>query len=104
MHDGAPVAYTNDVEIGKDTSFAIVALPPRDHQTRILWPGADLLIIHLGHSRSRGRILASSHHEATIELEDGSRWRMTPSTHTDPPRSFHIGGIDSQDWVVRSDA
>lgn len=49
------------------------------------------------------RILSVDLQEITIQDADNKTWRLTPHTDGDFPTGVSSPGLNSQDWVVRSE-
>ncbi len=102
MAHTADTTYRN---IGVGTSLHIMQSPTvSGTPPQPLLPNTNLPINHSGGGVTNAKVISSAHGEATIELADGSKWRMTHHRPDDPPSLFAPTVLHSQDWVIREEA
>ena len=92
--------------VGIGSAFNILATPqiggaPPD----VLIAGVELwLILAPDEKWVRSQVIEASPNEIIIEMDDGARWRMTPTALGEFGSHHTITGMHAQDWTIRAKA
>jgi hypothetical protein len=97
-------AHTNFDRVGVGTSFSVLATCRSDDQPAdVLTNGVELWIMRNDGPWIRTTVISASLDEVIIEMEDGSRWLMSPLRLGETDSGITTQGLHSQDWKIRSD-
>jgi hypothetical protein len=98
-------AHTNSKFITIGTTFSILATPQvAEDKPDLLTGGAEIWIVPDIGPRVPAVVVSATPEEAVIEMQDGSRWLMTPVLFGEIGSGITTAGMRSQDWIIRSSA
>jgi hypothetical protein len=75
-----------------------------DQPADVLTNGVELWITRNDGPWIRTTVVSASLDEVVIEMEDGSRWLMSPLRFGETDSGIRPQGLYSQDWKIRSDS
>lgn len=97
-------AHTNFGKIGVGTSLHLIESPTvQGYPPGPLQVGSDIAIEFAAGARGKAKIISASHDEMVLQEPSGKTWKLTPWQTSDFPVSINSPGLNSQDWVVRSE-
>jgi hypothetical protein len=98
-------AHTNFDRVGVGTRFSVlVTCQSDDEPADVLTNGVELWITRNDGPWIRTTVVSASLDEVVIEMEDGSRWLMSPLRFGETGSGFTTQGLCSQDWKIRSNS
>src|ERR1700722_4288385 len=94
-------------KIAKGTSLLLFESPYVTGQPAAVLANGDTVQIRIGAPGEKwgaARVVDVALGEAVLELDDGTKWKMTPRQSSELPTGITWSGGPSQEWVIRSES
>jgi hypothetical protein len=97
-------AHTNFRQIGAGTTLHLIESPTvPGYPPGPIQVGSDMAVEFAAGTRGKVKVISASQDEMVIQEPSGRTWKLTPWLASDFPVSIDSPGLNSQDWVVRSE-